>query len=174
MRPAAVRIDRLSSSFVVAPSASAEIVRVATRIGSTPSSPSDARAMAWTILFRSTASSWPLRFITRMPPPGAPPLASAWPTGADLAASVNVGARNSPVSSAVAWFPTLPSISVTGRSVSSSSAFVVFRRYLLRISRPILHSLTGSLICRPGAKGTRCRGSRFRKGHTDTTCRGDE
>jgi hypothetical protein len=63
----AVRIDRSSSSRVVAPSASAEMVRVATRIGSTPSRPSEARAMALTILLTSTGSSSPLRFLTRMP-----------------------------------------------------------------------------------------------------------
>ena len=42
--------------------ASAEIVRVATRIGSTPSSPSEARAIAFTILLTSTGPSAPLRF----------------------------------------------------------------------------------------------------------------
>ena len=66
MSPAAVRIDSSSSSRVVAPSARAAIVRVDTIIGSTPRSPSDARATALTILFTSTGSSMPLRFRTRM------------------------------------------------------------------------------------------------------------
>ena len=66
MRPAAVRIESSSSSWVVEPSARAEIVRVETTIGSTPMRPSDARATALTILLRSTGSSAPLRFFTRM------------------------------------------------------------------------------------------------------------
>ena len=66
MRPAAVRIDSSSSSRVVAPSARAEIVLVATRIGSTPGRPSAQRATAFTILFTSTSSKSPFRFLTRM------------------------------------------------------------------------------------------------------------
>src|SRR5207342_3465892 len=63
---AAVRIDNSSSSLVVAPSYKPEIVRVATRIGSTACNPSAARVTARTILLRSTASLAPLRLVTRM------------------------------------------------------------------------------------------------------------
>src|SRR5690606_30659207 len=63
---AAVRIDSSSSSRVVAPSYRPEMVRVATRIGSTACRPSAARVTARTILLRSTASLPPLRLVTRM------------------------------------------------------------------------------------------------------------
>ena len=66
INPAAVRIDNSSSSLVVAPSASADIVRVATRIGSTPISPSAQRATAFTILLTSTSSRSPFRLRTRI------------------------------------------------------------------------------------------------------------
>ncbi len=114
-----MRIDRSSSSRVVAPSASAEIVRVATRIGSTPSRPSEARAIALTILLTSTGSSAPLRFLTRMPPAvGCPPDGGA---GA-FAVSVSVGAApaRSADSAAVSVVAALSSITVTVGSPARS------------------------------------------------------
>ena len=66
MSSAAVRIDSSSSSAVVAPSYRPEIVRVATRIGSTACRPSAARVIARTILLRSTTSLAPLRLVTRI------------------------------------------------------------------------------------------------------------
>src|SRR3546814_1201722 len=63
---AAVRIDSSSSSRVLAPSYSPEIVRVATRIGSTACRPSAQRCTARTILLRSTGSLSPLRLLTRI------------------------------------------------------------------------------------------------------------
>ena len=86
---------------VLAPSASAEMVRVATRIGSTPSRPSDARAMALTILLTSTGSSAPLRLRTRMPPDTGAALPPAWAlAGGVLDVSVSVGAAGASCSSA--------------------------------------------------------------------------
>ena len=64
INPAAVLIDNSSSSLVVAPSARADIVRVATRMGSTPIRPSAHRATALTILFTSTSSRSPFLFRT--------------------------------------------------------------------------------------------------------------
>ena len=61
---AAVRIDSSSSSRVVAPSYRPEMVRVATRIGSTACRPSQVRVTARTILLRSTGSRRPLRLVT--------------------------------------------------------------------------------------------------------------
>src|SRR3546814_185268 len=63
---AAVRFDSSSSSRVLAPSYSPEIVRVATRIGSTACRPSAQRCTARTILLRSTGSLPPLRLLTRI------------------------------------------------------------------------------------------------------------
>src|SRR5690606_9517754 len=64
---AAVRMDSSSSSRVLAPSYRPEMVRVATRIGSTGCRPSQQRVTARTILFRSTGSRRPLRLVTVMP-----------------------------------------------------------------------------------------------------------
>src|SRR3546814_12525439 len=63
---AAVRIVSSSSSRVLEPSYSPEIVRVATRIGSTACRPSAQRCTARTILLRSTGSLSPLRLLTRI------------------------------------------------------------------------------------------------------------
>ena len=60
-------MDSSSSWRVVAPSARAEMVRVATRIGSTPRRPSEHEATELTILLTSTGSYSPLRLRTRMP-----------------------------------------------------------------------------------------------------------
>ncbi len=104
---------------MVAPSASAEIVRVATRIGSTPSSPSEARAMAFTILLTSTGSSAPLRFLTRMPP-----AVGCAPDGAAGAFAVSVSVGAAPVrcadSAAASVVAALSSITVTVGSPARS------------------------------------------------------
>jgi len=57
-------MDSSSSSRVVAPLYRPEMVRVATRIGSTACRPSEERCTARTILFRSTSSVVPLRLVT--------------------------------------------------------------------------------------------------------------
>ena len=59
-------MDSSSSSWVVAPLYRPEMVRVATRIGSTACRPSQQRCTARTILFRSTSSVVPLRLVTLM------------------------------------------------------------------------------------------------------------
>jgi len=59
-------MDSSSSSCVVAPLYRPEMVRVATRIGSTECRPSEERCTARTILFRSTSSVVPLRLVTLM------------------------------------------------------------------------------------------------------------
>ena len=66
MRDAAVRMESSSSSRVVAPSYSPLMVRVATRSGSTLSSPPDDRSTARTIFITSAASSPPFRLRTCM------------------------------------------------------------------------------------------------------------
>ena len=66
MKAADVRMESSSSSSVVAPSHRPEMVRVATRIGSTPPRPSAHRSTARTILLTSTGSRSPLRLRTLM------------------------------------------------------------------------------------------------------------
>jgi hypothetical protein len=63
---AAVRIESSSSSLVVAPSYKPEIVRVATRIGSTACSPSAAARHRAHDLVEVDGSLAPLRLVTRM------------------------------------------------------------------------------------------------------------
>ena len=75
MKPAAVLIESSSSSSVVAPSLKPEMVRVATRIGSTPSRPTLQRSTARTILFTSTGSKSPFLFLTFIAEPDAGPRA---------------------------------------------------------------------------------------------------
>src|SRR5690606_19488140 len=108
---AAVRIDSSSSSAVVAPSYRPEMVRVATRIGSTACRPSAARVTARTILLRSTASLEPLRLVTRMPvavgggvrsKAGAAGAAGATAADSDIV-SLHADARSRPVPRRRGW-----------------------------------------------------------------------
>ena len=66
MNAAAVRMANSSSSTVVAPSQRPLMVRVATRMQSTPSSPALQRSTRRTILVTSTGSRLPSRLRTRM------------------------------------------------------------------------------------------------------------
>ena len=66
MSDAAVRMESSSNSLVVAPSYSPLMVRVATRSGSTLSSPPEERSTARTIFITSAGSSPPFRLRTCM------------------------------------------------------------------------------------------------------------
>ena len=162
MSPAAVRIDRSSSSRVVAPSASAEMVRVATRMGSTPSKPSDALAIELTILLTSTGSSAPLRFFTRMPP--AVGCEAATGGAGVFAVSVSVGAALA--AWAVSVVAAFSSITVTVGSPAHSLHRRAFGK-CLEIGREtaVDHQMSWSLP----AIGTTCRGKRVCNYSSETT-----